>query len=82
MDVPGTLVQEVMGVQLRVEPEQVVVHIVVACAGGVIPVEAASATTATRPARIKSLLILFLLSEETQCRHPCHGLSCIFLLNP
>jgi len=58
MDVPGTLVQELIGVQLRVEPEQVVVHIVVACAGGVIPVEAASATTATRPARIKSLRIV------------------------
>jgi hypothetical protein len=68
MELPGTLVQELIGVQLKVEPEQVVVHIVVAWAGGVIPVDAASATTIRRPARINSLRISFLPSELSQYR--------------
>jgi hypothetical protein len=79
IDVPVTL-EHVVATQLKVELEQLVVHIVVACAEGAIPVDAASATTARRPVRIKSLLIVVVsFSEKTQLRSirtNCLTLSC------
>jgi hypothetical protein len=59
IEVLGTLVQELTGVQLRVAIEQVVVHIVAACAEVVTPTELASATTARRPNRTRTLLMGF-----------------------
>lgn len=56
METPAT-VEHVVATQLKVELEQLVVHIVVAFAEGAIPVDAASATTIRRPVRIKSLRI-------------------------
>ncbi|HSU84241.1 MAG TPA: hypothetical protein VLR69_17620 [Thermoanaerobaculia bacterium] len=59
MEVLGTLVQEFTGVQLRVAMEQVVVHIVWACAELVIPTELASAITARRPNKVRAFLMDF-----------------------
>jgi hypothetical protein len=62
MELPGTLVQDVVGVQHRVAPEQLVVHIVWARAELVTPSELARVTTAKRPARIRIFRIDLLLS--------------------
>ncbi len=56
IETPATL-EHVVATQLKVELEQLVVHIVVAFAEGAIPVDAASATTTRRPVRVRSLRI-------------------------
>jgi hypothetical protein len=57
IEVPGTLVQEVTGVQLKVATEHDVVHIVAASADVVTPTELASATTTRRPTKTRAFLM-------------------------
>jgi hypothetical protein len=57
IEVPGTLVQEVTGMQLRVATEHVVVHIDAACAEVVTVTEPASAMIARSPTRIRAFLM-------------------------
>ena len=68
MELPGTLVQDPIGVQHKVTvPEQLVVHIVAASAVVAAPPELARATTTRRPARTRTLRIdsSFLVQRPT-----------------
>jgi len=56
IETPVTL-EHVVATQLKLELEQLVVHIVEAFAEGAIPVDTARATTARRQVRIRSLRI-------------------------
>jgi hypothetical protein len=56
-DCPGTLVHELTGVQLKVELEQVVVHVVANSGVAVVPRKMATVMTTRRAVRVKSLRI-------------------------
>lgn len=62
-DCPGTLVQELTGVQLKVEWVQLVVHVVANSGVVVVPRKVATVTTTRSPTRVKSFRMRSPFSE-------------------